>query len=259
MRLLDLSPWADTQIQAGDKWRQEIQEALDRAHVAVLLVTPEFLASKFIKENELPPLLKSDRVLWVAVSASGYKQTPIADYQSTNDPSKPLDMLSKPKRNQAWVEIAEKIQEAVNAEPKAADFTAYLKGILASTDHINIGGIGSGAGRVKTATRFPIERIYTPLRSRGERQEIGEGGLVLLSDILPRHRRLLIEGQPGAGKTTFTRLVTAVLARDWLEGTSSRKSYLGLKTDETPPVPAFLRLGEDLRPDPRGQEHAESG
>ena len=68
-------------------------------------------------------------------------------------------------------------------------------------------------------------------------------GLVLLSDILPRHRRLLIEGQPGAGKTTFTRLVTAVLARDRLEGTSSRKSYLGLKTDETPTSSGFFAPG----------------
>ena len=125
-------------------------------------MTPDFFESKFIPENELPPLMKSARVLWVAVSASGVQADPDRGLPVHERSSRPLDTLSKPKRNQAWVEIAEEIQAAVTAAPKAADFTAYLKGILASTDHINIGGIGSGAGRVKTATRFPIGRLYTP-------------------------------------------------------------------------------------------------
>ncbi len=45
----------DTRIRAGSKWRDEIRAAVERANVAVLIVSADFLASDFVRMNELPP------------------------------------------------------------------------------------------------------------------------------------------------------------------------------------------------------------
>jgi len=112
--------WADTQIQPGGDWRKEISDALDSAKVAVLLVTPDFLASDFIARHELPPLLRAAEkdgltILWIAVSASLYKFTEVDAFQPLNDPDLPLDGLSSADRNKELVQISERIKRVVGS------------------------------------------------------------------------------------------------------------------------------------------------
>jgi internalin A len=108
-----LNAWDDSRIKPGTNWRDEIAKALAEADIAVLLVTPAFLASDFIDKNELPPLLVKDHIFWIAVRHSNYEQTEIADYQSANDPAKPLASLSESDQDKVLVEICKKILAAV--------------------------------------------------------------------------------------------------------------------------------------------------
>src|SRR3954470_17624379 len=48
-----LDCWDDTRIRPGDDWKREIRTALEKAQVAVLLISARFFASDFIDKNEL--------------------------------------------------------------------------------------------------------------------------------------------------------------------------------------------------------------
>ena len=50
--------WHDQLIETGDTWHSRIEEAMDSASVAVLLYSADYLASDFVRSNELPHLLK---------------------------------------------------------------------------------------------------------------------------------------------------------------------------------------------------------
>ncbi|MDS4021926.1 MAG: SUMF1/EgtB/PvdO family nonheme iron enzyme [Candidatus Competibacter sp.] len=110
-----LDVWADTRIQPGQLWKEEIEKALARAKVAVLLVSPDFLASEFIARHEFPTLLEAASkegliILWVPVRHSLYEETDIARYQAACDPRTPLSTLTAAEQDAALVQIAKKLR-----------------------------------------------------------------------------------------------------------------------------------------------------
>jgi hypothetical protein len=118
-----ISAWSDKQILPGTAWLAEIKGALTSATIAVLLVTKDFLASDFVHEHELGPLLKEAeqggvRILWIPVRACSYKETPLANYQALIPPDKPLAEM-KAERDKAWVRICEEIKKATDTPVKA--------------------------------------------------------------------------------------------------------------------------------------------
>jgi len=111
-----VSAWSDKQIQPGSQWFGEIQAALAATKVAVLLITKDFLASDFIHDHELGPLLKEAAaggvaVRWVLVRDCNWKNTPLKDYQAAFPSEKPLAEM-KAERDSAWVTICGTIEAA---------------------------------------------------------------------------------------------------------------------------------------------------
>jgi len=79
--------WSDTQIVAGQRWDEEIDQALTEANAAVLLISPHFLASDFIWKHEIPMILAHEKkgmvVLPLVVRPCAWLIAPeIADFQA---------------------------------------------------------------------------------------------------------------------------------------------------------------------------------
>jgi formylglycine-generating enzyme required for sulfatase activity len=125
--------WDDSQIQPGDKWREEIETALAAAKVALLLVSSDFLASEFVTNSELPQLLTAAeeeglRILWVPLRPSLVRRTPIDAYQALLDPGRPLARMDPVEQEEALVEIALAIEKALAPRQDSPPAAAKTQG-----------------------------------------------------------------------------------------------------------------------------------
>jgi hypothetical protein len=54
-------------------------------------------------------------IFWIAVSASTFKDSPLARIQGAIPPNEPLDLLPEPQQNKLFTEIYSKMKAAVGA------------------------------------------------------------------------------------------------------------------------------------------------
>ncbi|MGH8577373.1 MAG: toll/interleukin-1 receptor domain-containing protein [Gammaproteobacteria bacterium] len=113
-----LDIWDDRRIEAGSRWREQIEAALKTAKAAVLLVSADYLASTYIAERELPFLLEvaHDRgmpVLPIIVSPCRFTRTPLNEFQAVNSPTSPMTGKSKQEQEQILAKVAEVIRKTL--------------------------------------------------------------------------------------------------------------------------------------------------
>jgi TolB-like protein len=116
--LIDI--WDDTHIKAGTDWWQETADALSGINVAILLVSAEFLASEFIRTNELPTLLiaaeaNGTLILPLIVSACDFKHSELHKFQAVNSPDKPMDKMPRAYRHELLQKVADRVREVVDS------------------------------------------------------------------------------------------------------------------------------------------------
>ncbi|PZN69060.1 MAG: hypothetical protein DM484_30465 [Candidatus Methylumidiphilus alinenensis] len=66
--------WDDGDLLAGEDWHDKIRSAVDYCHFGLLLVSPAFLGSEFIKDHELPAFVSHD----LAVPETEKRAIPVA-------------------------------------------------------------------------------------------------------------------------------------------------------------------------------------
>ena len=111
--------WSDLQLKPGVEWQTEIGSALRRARVAILLVSADFIASDFIANNELPPLLNAaqtsgTKIFSLILSASRFERDArLSMYQAVNDPRRPLASLLPAERESILDSLAQQVERTL--------------------------------------------------------------------------------------------------------------------------------------------------
>ncbi|MGN6257338.1 MAG: TIR domain-containing protein [Solirubrobacterales bacterium] len=111
--------WNDTRIEAGAHWKEEVEKALGHARAAILLVSADFLASDFIVDNELPPLLrnaerKGTKIIPVIVKPCRYtRDEALRHLQAINDPAHSLMSLPEVEQEHLLDSIAAAVEGAM--------------------------------------------------------------------------------------------------------------------------------------------------
>jgi tetratricopeptide (TPR) repeat protein len=181
MRTEGLRVWSDTDIKAGEKWHDAINEAVSSASVAVLLVSVDFLNSEFIAEHELPALQQAAQrneltLLWVPVRDTSYEKFGFADHQAAHDPKRPLNTLDPREWDTALKHIARKVSEAYAKQvPTAVQAPGPTEPTPPQTTRVTAGKF---YGRVQE------------LEDIGRRLERGD-------------RAIVMSGVPGIGKSAL--------------------------------------------------------
>jgi formylglycine-generating enzyme required for sulfatase activity len=199
--------WDDSKIPPGAKWKAEIEKALASAKVALLLVSDDFLASEFVINKELPPLLRAAEheglcILWVCLGPCFYEATPIHDYQAVLPPEEPLEALSPVQQKAALKSIAVAIRDALSSEVAAAQVpptpvppaqvpprpvpapspAPSSAAAPAATDSSRLQRFATSTCRLRQeGGRWSMER--RPLQVEGYREDLGEGVALIMVKI----------------------------------------------------------------------------
>ena len=118
MRAGQIDVWDDSRIGPGHPWRLEIERALRRAKVALILVSVDYLASEFVTDEELPLLLqraarRETHVLPILVGPCDFWSTRLGQFQFVNSPTRPLASVSREEQEQVIAHVAEAAERAL--------------------------------------------------------------------------------------------------------------------------------------------------
>jgi tetratricopeptide (TPR) repeat protein len=207
--------WSDLDIQPGDIWDEKIKDSLSQVTIAMVLVSQDLLNSRYVKNEELPRLLKrreEEGVLIIpiflrhsTVKSVSFKYTNeegieqrfyLHQFQSpsNNSPSNPLCDLKKSEYEKVFVSVEDKLRSLIE-ESKKKQSEPSKKAVQPLTT----------SGLVDT--QLPPVR-----RWQGRREELQELQTALGND----HLRLIeITAAGGYGKTALARKFTDQLTADW--------------------------------------------
>jgi glucokinase len=176
--------WDDTQIRTGDRWMESLKEALTSSHVAILLVSAAFLSSKFIRDVEMPQILRLEargtlRIFPVIVRPCLWVEDAWLKERQVLPADKALSELEEPDCDRQLTALAWEISEHLG------DSATPPVGLLARS----IVGIDIGSNSISAALfdrKFTLPRVTRKYQVKREvtRRSILEQVLGITAELI---------------------------------------------------------------------------
>ncbi|MEZ4883421.1 MAG: TIR domain-containing protein [Chitinophagales bacterium] len=125
IRRNEIDVWDDEQIAGGQNWKEEIEKKLRTVHIAILLVSSDFLASDFINDFEIPILMERGkrgevRIVPMLIRPVYFQGSEFSDFQGLPRSGQPISNWQN--EDEAWISVVgdlvkiieEKAKEVVN-------------------------------------------------------------------------------------------------------------------------------------------------
>jgi internalin A len=109
-----IDTWHDRRIEAGDDWKQRIDDNLERADIILLLISADFIASDYCYEKEMKRALERHvdgeaRVIPVIVRDTNWRIVPFAKLQAVPKDGKAVTLWEN--KDSAWRNVSEGIEK----------------------------------------------------------------------------------------------------------------------------------------------------
>lgn len=182
-----IEDWHDRKISPGDEWKNEIDEHLEAAHMVLLLISADFLASDYCYEIELTRALErhnrgETRAIPIILRHCDWQETPFARLQALPPDGKPV----AGRGDRAWTEVAkglrkaiQEVQKARSSESKTRDSASSRR---AATPPKEKSAIQVRINTTEAAKRIGVSRKELTRFMRRTGYGIGSGNRYLLTE-----------------------------------------------------------------------------
>lgn len=120
----DVDFWDDTKIRPGQVWKEEVEKALSRAKIGILMLSTDFFNSDFVLKNELPPLLEAAKekgtvILSIVLRPCRFNSYPeISKYQFVSSPDKALSQMEESEIELVFIKLIDTIETILKTKSK---------------------------------------------------------------------------------------------------------------------------------------------
>lgn len=116
----EITDWHDRKILPGDEWDRQIKDNLNTAHIILLLISSDFIASRYCRDIEIKQALVRHTsgdacVIPVILRRCMWSSAPFGKLQALPKNASPVtDTKTWPTRDDAFTDIAEGIKKVAN-------------------------------------------------------------------------------------------------------------------------------------------------
>ncbi len=115
-RQYHIQSWHDQEISPGQAWQQAIDQHLNAAHLILLLISPDFMASDYCYRKEMARALERHaagtcRVIPILIRPTDWEDAPFSTIQMLPTDAKPVTIW--PNHDAAWWDVTQGIRRSV--------------------------------------------------------------------------------------------------------------------------------------------------